>query len=445
MSLVELHEKGARAWISTGPPGNDWTISTIIERRERGDLFELTLEDEHGKSHKLEFKLSELAQTNTLPPLANPEVMDCIDDLTDLTYLHEPGVMHTVKMRYAQQIIYTYSGIVLIAVNPFARVPLYSPEIAQAYSGKRKGELDPHVFAVAEDAFRELDIAHRNQSIIVSGESGAGKTISAKYIMRYFAAFGGSSGTSASFAIDQGGHGGGSDGWDSRPSSSVEEQVLATNPIMEAFGNAKTTRNDNSSRFGKYIEIQFNSNSSIIGATIRTYLLERSRVVFQPDTERNYHIFYQLCAGVPTAEKKELDMSSLENFHYLNQGGRGVIQGVDDALEFNGTVKALSTVGISVSMQWKIFRLLAAILHMGNIPITDPKDNGKAFVDPQDKSVKNVCRLIGIDGDIFCKWITNKEIIARNESILTVLNIAQSTIARDAVAKYMYHTIFDWL
>lgn len=200
-------------------------------------------------------------------------------------------------------------------------------------------------------------INKKNQSIIVSGESGAGKTQSAKYIMRYFANVdalekdtpflrGGSSENVANLGQAHTGN-----------MTEIEEAVLSTNPILEAFGNSKTTRNDNSSRFGKYIEILFskpkeNGSVQIIGAKIRTYLLERSRLIFQLSTERNYHIFYQLCAGAPAAEKKELGLGSWDAYGYLSQGGMGVIHGVDDVAEFQATQKALSIVGISVSTQW---------------------------------------------------------------------------------------------
>ena len=228
------------------------------------------------------------------------------------------------------------------------------------YSGQARGTLEPHLFAVAESAYRSLINQSKNQSIIVSGESGAGKTMSAKYIMRYFAIvddlekkFSGNSGFHSPTSLLKNGV--------MSPivapgMSEVEEAVLSTNPIMEAFGNAKTTRNDNSSRFGKYIEIQFSSldkgKPSIVGAKIRTYLLERSRLIYQPEHERNYHIFYQLCSAAPTAERKDLALSSWESWNYLNKGGHGQIQGVDEVVEFGVTQKALSAIGIQMSTQW---------------------------------------------------------------------------------------------
>src|ERR1700712_2038553 len=194
----------------------------------------------------------------------------------------------------------------------------------------------------------------RNQTIVVSGESGAGKTVSAKYIMRYFA------------TREDPSQPGRRSRTKDQNISRTEEQILATNPIMEAFGNAKTTRNDNSSRFGKYIEIMFNSSTEIIGAKFRTYLLERSRLVFQPLKERNYHIFYQLVAGATEAERKQLELLPVSEFDYLNQGSAPIIDGVDDKLEFDATRKSLSLLRVTQESQAHIFRILAALLHIGN-------------------------------------------------------------------------------
>lgn len=211
---------------------------------------------------------------------------------------------------------------------------------------------------------------------------------------------------------------------------------------MEAFGNAKTTRNDNSSRFGKYIEIQFDNSANIIGAKIKTYLLERSRLIFQPATERNYHIFYQLCAGAPASEKKEYGLGEYNDFHYLNQSGTGTVPGVDDAAEFELTQKALSTVGLPVQLQWKIFRLLAALLHIGNIPITG---RGDAVLSETDTSLAMATRLLGINATEFRKWIVRKQIITRSEKIVTNLSPTQASVVKDSVAKYIYANLFDWL
>lgn len=272
---------------------------------------------------------------------------------------------------------------------------------------------------------------NNNQTIVVSGESGAGKTVSAKYIMRYFA---------TRESPDQPGRRarGIAD-----TMSETEEQILATNPIMEAFGNAKTTRNDNSSRFGKYIEIMFDKKTEIIGARIRTYLLERSRLVFQPLKERNYHIFYQLVAGATSAERAELGLLPVEHFDYLNQGGYPVIDGVDDKTEFDATRQSLATIGVSREKQAEIFRLLGALLHLGNVKITATRtDSVLASSDP---SLTRACDMLGIDASEFAKWTVKKQLITRGEKIMSNLTQQQALVVRDSVAKFIYSSLFDWL
>ncbi|KAL9623262.1 MAG: hypothetical protein Q9160_002369 [Pyrenula sp. 1 TL-2023] len=369
---------------------------------------------------------------NSLPPLMNPTMLEASEDLTNLSHLNEPAVLQAIKLRYSQKEIYTYSGIVLIATNPFARVDsLYVPQMVQIYAGKQRASQAPHLFAIAEEAFADMLRDARNQTIVVSGESGAGKTVSAKYIMRYFATRGtpeqpGNFSKGRADAI-----------------SETEEQILATNPIMEAFGNAKTTRNDNSSRFGKYIEIMFSDKTEIIGARIRTYLLERSRLVFQPLKERNYHIFYQLIAGVTSAEREDLSLSPVGEFEYLNQGGDPNIEGVDDAAEFTATRKSLTTLGVKADVQSEIFRILAALLHLGNVKITSTRT--ASALSSTDPSLVRACGMLGIRADEFAKWTVKKQLITRGEKITSDLTQQQATVVKDSVSKYLYSSLFDWL
>lgn len=362
----------------------------------------------------------------------NPAMLEASDDLTNLSHLNEPAVLQAIKLRYAQKEIYTYSGIVLIATNPFARVDsLYVPGMVQVYAGKHRSSQAPHLFAIAEEAFADMLRDGHNQTIVVSGESGAGKTVSAKYIMRYFA---------TREPPDQ-------PGVRSRgradTMSETEEQILATNPIMEAFGNAKTTRNDNSSRFGKYIEIMFNDKTDIIGARIRTYLLERSRLVFQPLKERNYHIFYQLVAGATAAEREELGLIPVEDFAYLNQGNAPVIDGVDDAKDFAETRSSLTRLGVSIEVQMSLWRMLAALLHIGNIKIAATRTDSALAAD--EPSLVRSCALLGINPAEFAKWTIKKQLITRGEKIMSNLTQQQATVVRDSVAKYIYSSLFDWL
>ncbi|KAF2742244.1 myosin-2 [Sporormia fimetaria CBS 119925] len=429
--MAHIFDVGTRAWQPDEKEG--WVASEVEDKLVDGDKVKLIFRLQSGETKTVETTLAAIRDGNdpNLPPLMNPAMLEASDDLTNLSHLNEPAVLQAIKLRYAQKEIYTYSGIVLIATNPFARVDsLYVPGMVQVYAGKQRSYGAPHLFAIAEEAFADMLRDQRNQTIVVSGESGAGKTVSAKYIMRYFA--------TRESPDSPGKRRGRADAM-----SETEEQILATNPIMEAFGNAKTTRNDNSSRFGKYIEIMFNKQTDIIGAKIRVYLLERSRLVFQPLKERNYHIFYQLLAGATDAERAELGLKSVEDFSYLNQGSSPTIEGVDDKAEFDATRNSLTTIGVPTDTQAEIFRLLAALLHLGDINIKATRTDSS--LDPDEPALVKACRLLGIDAASFAKWTVKKQLITRGEKIVSNLTQQQAVVVRDSVAKFIYSSLFDWL
>ncbi|KAF2086888.1 hypothetical protein K490DRAFT_66203 [Saccharata proteae CBS 121410] len=430
--MAHLYDVGTRAWQPDLEEG--WVASEVEQKLVDGDKVKLVFRLASGEEKVVETTLEAIKddKNGTLPPLMNPTILEASDDLTNLSHLNEPAVLQAIKLRYAQKEIYTYSGIVLIATNPFARVDsLYVPGMVQVYAGKSRSSQAPHLFAIAEEAFADMLRDNRNQTIVVSGESGAGKTVSAKYIMRYFA------------TREAPGHPGKRMKGRADAMSETEEQILATNPIMEAFGNAKTTRNDNSSRFGKYIEILFDKETEIIGAKIRVYLLERSRLVFQPLKERNYHIFYQLVAGATDAEREELGLLPVEEFDYLNQGSAPVIDGVDDKAEFDATRTSLTTIGVKPEVQSQIFRLLAALLHLGNVKITASRTDSSLASD--EPSLVKACELLGIDATEFAKWTVKKQLITRGEKIVSNLTQQQALVVRDSVAKFIYSSMFDWL
>ncbi|KAK3399014.1 putative myosin MYO2 [Sordaria brevicollis] len=431
--MSENYDVGTRAW--QPDPTEGWVASEVVKKTVDGNKVTLIFDCENGETKTVEVSLEALQSGGheSLPPLMNPTMLEASDDLTNLSHLNEPAVLQAIRLRYAQKEIYTYSGIVLIATNPFARVDsLYVPGMVQVYAGKQRATQAPHLFAIAEEAFMDMLRDGKNQTIVVSGESGAGKTVSAKYIMRYFATR--ESPDSPGSRVKKGGH---------ESMSQTEEAILATNPIMEAFGNAKTTRNDNSSRFGKYIEIMFDKGTNIIGAKIRTYLLERSRLVFQPLKERNYHIFYQLVAGVTDKERQELGLLPVEQFEYLNQGNTPTIDGVDDKAEFNATKASLKTIGVDEGKQTEIFKLLAGLLHLGNVKIGAMRNDSS--LDPSEPSLVKACEILGIDAPEFAKWIVKKQLVTRGEKIVSNLTQAQAIVVRDSVAKYIYSSLFDWL
>ncbi|KAF5895582.1 unconventional myosin-Va isoform X5, partial [Clarias magur] len=405
----------ARVWIPD--PEEVWRSAELTKDYKQGDTaLHLQLEDGTYLEHKLDPK------TKVLPHLRNPDILVGENDLTALSYLHEPAVLHNLKVRFIDsKLIYTYCGIVLVAINPYETLPIYGSDIINAYSGQNMGDMDPHIFAVAEEAYKQMARDERNQSIIVSGESGAGKTVSAKYAMRYFATVSGSA-----------------------SEANVEEKVLASNPIMESIGNAKTTRNDNSSRFGKYIEIGFDKRYHIIGANMRTYLLEKSRVVFQADDERNYHIFYQLCASSHLPEFKILKLSRASEFHYTMQGRNPVIDGVDDAKEMSTTRNAFSLLGINESYQMGLFQVLAAILHLGNVEVKD-RDTDSSNIAPNNAHLSVFCELLGVAYQDMAHWLCHKKLKTASETYIKPVPRVQATNSRDALAKHIYAKLFNWI
>ncbi|KAL1007579.1 hypothetical protein UPYG_G00088650 [Umbra pygmaea] len=415
MAASELYTKYARVWI---PDAEEvWKSAELTKNYSHGDTsLHLILEDGTNIEHKLDEK------TKNLPHLRNPDILVGENDLTALSYLHEPAVLHNLKVRFTDsKLIYTYCGIVLVAINPYETLPIYGSDIINAYSGQNMGDMDPHIFAVAEEAYKQMARDERNQSIIVSGESGAGKTVSAKYAMRYFATVSGSA-----------------------TEANVEEKVLASNPIMEAIGNAKTTRNDNSSRFGKYIEIGFDKRYRIIGANMRTYLLEKSRVVFQADEERNYHIFYQLCASSHLPEFKHLKLGGADDYHCTNQGRNPVIDGVDDAKEMITTRSAFSLLGINEQNQMGLFKVLAAILHLGNVEIKD-RDADSSIIPQNNHNLTVFCELMGVPYKDMSHWLCHKKLKTAQETYIKPIPRMQASNARDALAKHIYAKVFNWI
>ncbi|XP_061657144.1 unconventional myosin-Vb isoform X2 [Syngnathoides biaculeatus] len=416
MSVNELYTTYTRVWIPDAD--NVWRAAEISRDFKQGEsVVHLCLEDGTPVAYPVG------PESNPLPFLRNPDILVGENDLTALSYLHEPAVLHNLRVRFLESNhIYTYCGIVLVAINPYEELQIYGEEVINAYSGRNVGDMDPHIFAVAEEAYKQMARDERNQSIIVSGESGAGKTVSAKYAMRFFATVGGS-------AND----------------ANVEEKVLASSPIMEAIGNAKTTRNDNSSRFGKYIEIGFSRSYRIIGANMRTYLLEKSRVVFQAEEERNYHIFYQLCASASLPELRELSLASAEDFVYTSMGENIFIEGVNDADDLDKTRHAFRLLGIKDASQNAIFKVLAGILHLGNIEIYAERDGESCHVSSDDAHLAHFCRLLCLEPAQMEHWLCHRKLVTASETYVKKTSARQAANARDALAKHIYARVFDWI
>ncbi|KAK6933673.1 Myosin, N-terminal, SH3-like [Dillenia turbinata] len=371
-----------------------------------------------------------------------------VDDMTKLAYLHEPGLLQNLASRFALNEIYTYTGNILIAVNPFQRLPhLYDIYMMDQYKGAAFGELSPHLFAVADTCYRAMINDQGSQSILVSGESGAGKTETTKMLMRYLAFMGGRSGAEG---------------------RTVEQQVLESNPVLEAFGNAKTVKNNNSSRFGKFVEIQFDKKGKISGAAVRTYLLERSRVCQVSDPERNYHCFYMLCAAPPEVrlyfmsvammelkgnpivsfqDIKKFKLADPRSFHYLNQTNCYEVANVNDAREYLETRNAMDVVGISQHEQDAIFRVVAAILHLGNIEFLKGKevDSSKLKDEKSLYHLKTAAELLMCNEKALEDSLCKRVIVTPDGNITKPLDPELAAVSRDALAKTIYSRLFDWV
>uniref|UniRef100_A0AAR2KH01 Myosin VC n=1 Tax=Pygocentrus nattereri TaxID=42514 RepID=A0AAR2KH01_PYGNA len=412
MALQELYTKYNRVWIPDAE--QVWKSAEILQDFTPGDrALHLQLEDGTVLQYPVE-------GPGQLPPLRNPDILVGENDLTALSYLHEPAVLHNLRVRFVDsRIIYTYCGIILVAVNPYKQLPIYGDAVIHAYSGQNMGDLDPHIFAVAEEAYKQMARNNRNQSIIVSGESGAGKTVSARYAMRYFAMVSKSS-----------------------SNKRVEDKVLASNPITEAIGNAKTTRNDNSSRFGKYTEISFDRRYQIIGANMRTYLLEKSRVVFQSENERNYHIFYQMCACAEEPEFKSLRLLSADKFNYTCMGGDTEIQGVDDRADMAETRRTFNLLGLKEDFQADVFKMLAAILHLGNVVIK-AVGSDQSSISSSGSHLAVFCDLLGVRQENMSRWLCHRRIVLASETVVKPQPRERAINARDALAKHLYAYLFD--
>ncbi|KAK8342172.1 hypothetical protein V6Z11_A08G219500 [Gossypium hirsutum] len=348
-----------------------------------------------------------------------------VDDMTKLSYLHEPAVLHNLAIRYGIKEIYTYCGNILIAINPFQAIShLYDTKLMDSYKGAQLGDRSPHVFAITDVAYRAMNNEGKSNSILVSGESGAGKTETTKMIMRYLAYLGGHAAAEA---------------------RTVERKVLESNPVLEAFGNAKTVRNNNSSRFGKFVEIQFDARGQISGAAIRTYLLEKSRVCQISEPERNYHCFYLLCAA-PPKEIEKYKLGDPKSFHYLNQSSCYELVGVDDSHDYLATKKAMDIVGISVGEQDAIFRIVAAILHLGNIAFALEGEDSSVLEDDKAKfHLQVAAELLMCDLEALETALCKRNMVTPEEVIKRSLDPLGAAISRDGLAKTIYARLFDWL
>uniref|UniRef100_A0A8C0BMT5 Myosin IE n=1 Tax=Buteo japonicus TaxID=224669 RepID=A0A8C0BMT5_9AVES len=347
-----------------------------------------------------------------------------VDDMVLLSKITEDSIVENLKKRYMDDYIFTYIGSVLISVNPFKQMPYFGEKEIEMYQGAAQYENPPHIYALADCMYRNMIIDRENQCVIISGESGAGKTVAAKYIMSYIS------------KISGGGP----------KVQHVKDIILQSNPLLEAFGNAKTVRNNNSSRFGKYFEIQFSPGGEPDGGKISNFLLEKSRVVMRNPGERSFHIFYQLIEGASSEQKSSLGITSMDYYYYLSLSGSYKVDDINDKLDFQETLHAMSVIGIFAEEQALVLQIVAGILHLGNISF---KEVGNYAAVESEEFLAFPAFLLGINQDRLKEKLTSRQMDSKwggkSESINVTLNVEQACYTRDALAKALHSRVFDYL
>ncbi|XP_036438255.1 myosin VIa isoform X1 [Colossoma macropomum] len=432
-------EDGKPVWAPH--PTDGFQLGTIVDIGANS----LTIEPlkERGKTF--------LAPVNQVFP-AEDDVNKHVEDNCSLMYLNEATLLNNIRVRYSKDKIYTYVANILIAVNPYYDIPkLYSPDTIKQYRGRSLGTLPPHVYAIADKAYRDMKVLKMSQSIIVSGESGAGKTENTKFVLRYL---------TTSYGTGQ----------------DIDERIVEANPLLEAFGNAKTVRNNNSSRFGKFVEIHFNTKNAVVGGFVSHYLLEKSRICRQSQEERNYHIFYRLCAGAPEDIREKFHLTSPDSFRYLNRGctryfatkdtDKQILQNrkspehlkagplkdplLDDQGDFNRMVVAMKKIGLDDAEKLDLFRVVAGVLHLGNIDFEEAgSTSGGCILKRQSSQALEHCaELLGLDEEDLRVSLTTRVMLttaggAKGTVIKVPLKVEQANNARDALAKAVYSRLFD--
>jgi myosin heavy subunit len=347
-----------------------------------------------------------------------------VENMDDLSPLNAASILSNIELRFRLDHIYTRTGPILIAMNPFKWLGIYGEEIIRQYHNKPYGTLPPHVFQEAEDAYQLMQYNGENQAVIICGESGAGKTETTKLMLQYLSIVGRA---------------------DDEPDEvmSLGDQMVQSNPVMEAFGNAKTLRNNNSSRFGKFTIFTFDDNAFISGGRISNFLLEKVRVTAPITDERNYHIFYQLCAGATDLMRSQFRLQGPEYFKYLNVATL-TVEGVDDAEEFGCTVQSMNAVGVYEQEQQEIFRVVAGLLHLGNVDFS-PTADGEACRVKDMAQINYACTLLGVDAAGLSAALVTRVRQVPSGTVTSQQTVTQSAETRDALARAIYNKLFDWL
>ncbi|KAK5856139.1 hypothetical protein PBY51_007757 [Eleginops maclovinus] len=361
----------------------------------------------------------------------NPPKYDKIEDMAMMTHLNEPCVLYNLKERYASWMIYTYSGLFCVVVNPYKWLPVYDAQVVDAYKGKKRIEAPPHIFSISDNAYQFMHTDRENQSVLITGESGAGKTVNTKRVIQYFAtiaAIGSKKPESTAGKIK----------------GSLEDQIIAANPLLEAYGNAKTVRNDNSSRFGKFIRIHFGATGKLASADIETYLLEKSRVTFQLSAERSYHIFYQLMTGhKPDVLETLLITTNPYDYHMISQG-EITVKSINDVEEFEATDMAIDILGFTSEEKIGIYKLTGAVMHHGNMKFKQKQREEQAEPDGNEEADK-IAYLLGLNSADMLKCLCYPRVKVGNEMVTKGQTVPQVNNAVSALCKSIYEKMFLWM
>ncbi|KAM9243771.1 unconventional myosin-IXb isoform 1-T1 [Dugong dugon] len=429
--LVEVKESGGEEWVLDA---NDSPVHRVL-------LWPRRAQDEHPRCDGYYFLLQErnadgtikylhmqlVAQTAAARRLAQrgflPWQQADFDDLCDLPELTEANLLRNLKRRFLQQKIYTYAGSILVAINPFKFLPIYNPKYVKMYENQQLGRLEPHIFAIADAAYHAMLHKHLNQCIVISGESGSGKTQSTNFLIHCLT------------ALSQKGY-----------ACGVERTILGAGPVLEAFGNAKTAHNNNSSRFGKFIQVNYLESGIVRGAVVEKYLLEKSRLVSQEKDERNYHVFYYLLLGVSEEERQEFQFRQPEDYFYLNQHNLKIEDGEDLKHDFERLKQAMEMVGFLPATKKQIFSILSAILYLGNVIYKKKatgRDEGLEVGPPE--VLDTLSQLLKVKREILVEVLTKRKTVTVNDKLILPYSFSEAITARDSMAKSLYSALFDWI
>lgn len=429
--LVEVKETGGEEWVLDA---SDSPVHRVLlwprrahdeHPREDGYYFLLQERDPDGTIKYLHMQLaSQAAATRRLVERGLlPRPQADFDDLCNLPELTEENLLKNLRHRFLQRKIYTYAGSILVAVNPFKFLPIYNPKYVKMYENQQLGKLEPHVFALADVAYYSMLRKHVNQCIVISGESGSGKTQSTNFLIHCLT------------ALSQKGY-----------ASGVERTILGAGPVLEAFGNAKTAHNNNSSRFGKFIQVNYLESGIVRGAVVEKYLLEKSRLVSQEKDERNYHVFYYLLLGVSEEERREFQLKQPEDYFYLNQHNLKIEDGEDLKHDFERLKQAMEMVGFLPATKKQIFSILSAILYLGNITYrkrATGRDEGLEVGPPE--ALDTLSQLLKVKREILVEVLTKRKTVTSNDKLILPYSLSEAITARDSMAKSLYSALFDWI